>query len=210
MTQVAGRLYVLSSTKLEREMLAHVLTSKLNLVVHSASGFGAIAVWEALRERPDMLIVDSDIAHGHVLDLVDMAPRLHPRVRILVLSGEIRSEALAPWRRTRIDGVASKHGGVEELGMAVAAIAAGKRYFSSDVLRVWADNGEAKRAALSPREAQLLPLLATGLTLREAANEMSIAYKTADCYRTSLFRKLGLRDRVDLARYAIRERLIAP
>ena len=59
-------------------------------------------------------------------------------------------------------------------------------------------------------ETELLPLLAQGLTLREAAARMAIGYKTADSYRTSLLRKLGVRDRVELARYAIRERIIEP
>jgi DNA-binding NarL/FixJ family response regulator len=53
-------------------------------------------------------------------------------------------------------------------------------------------------------------LLARGLTLREAASKMTVSYKTADSYRTSLLRKLGLRDRVDLARYAIREHIVEP
>jgi DNA-binding NarL/FixJ family response regulator len=63
---------------------------------------------------------------------------------------------------------------------------------------------------LSRREAELLPLLARGMTLREASEKMSVSYKTADSYRTSLLRKLGVRDRVELARLAIRERIIDP
>ena len=63
---------------------------------------------------------------------------------------------------------------------------------------------------LSRRETELLPLLARGLTLRDAAATMSISYKTADSYRSSLLRKLNIRDRVELARYAIRQRIIEP
>lgn len=61
---------------------------------------------------------------------------------------------------------------------------------------------------LSRRETELLPLLARGLSLRDAAARMAVSYKTADSYRTSLLRKLGVKDRVELARYAIRERII--
>jgi len=55
-----------------------------------------------------------------------------------------------------------------------------------------------------------LPLIARGMRLRDAAASMSVSYKTADSYRTSLLRKLGVRDRVELARLAIRERIIEP
>ena len=48
------------------------------------------------------------------------------------------------------------------------------------------------------------------MTLRNAATKMTVSYKTADSYRTSLLRKLGLHDRVELARYAIRERIVEP
>jgi len=65
-------------------------------------------------------------------------------------------------------------------------------------------------ATLSQREIELLPLLARGMTLREAASKMAVSYKTADSYRTSLLRKLGVRGRVELARLAIRERIIEP
>lgn len=57
---------------------------------------------------------------------------------------------------------------------------------------------------LSRRETELLPLLARSLTLRDAAVQM------ADSYRSNLLRKLGIRDRVELARYAIRQQIIQP
>lgn len=65
-----------------------------------------------------------------------------------------------------------------------------------------------KYSKLTKTEAQLLPLLASGLTLRDAAKTLAISYKTADNSRTRLFRKLGLSDRVQLARFAIREGII--
>ena len=61
---------------------------------------------------------------------------------------------------------------------------------------------------LSPRESELLPLLARGMKLRDSAARMSITYKTADSHRTRLMRKLGVQSRVELARYAIRKHII--
>lgn len=65
-----------------------------------------------------------------------------------------------------------------------------------------------KLQSLSPREMELLPLLAAGLTLHAAAKKLGITYKTADSYRSNLLRKLGIRDRIQLARFAIREGII--
>jgi DNA-binding NarL/FixJ family response regulator len=65
-------------------------------------------------------------------------------------------------------------------------------------------------AALSRRERELLALLGKGATLKEAAAQMQVSYKTADNQKTSLMRKLGIHDRVELARFAIREGLVSP
>lgn len=65
-------------------------------------------------------------------------------------------------------------------------------------------------AGLSQVELDLLPLIASGLPLRDAARALAISYKTADNSRTRIFRKLGVRDRMQLARFAIREGIIPP
>lgn len=66
----------------------------------------------------------------------------------------------------------------------------------------------ARLRGLSRRELELLPLLADGMTLQAAAERLGITYKTADSYRSNMLRKLGLRDRIQLARFAIREGVI--
>jgi len=65
-------------------------------------------------------------------------------------------------------------------------------------------------STLSPRERELLRVLARGVTLKDAAGILGISYKTADKQKASLMTKLNIHDRVELARYAIREGLIQP
>jgi two-component system response regulator NreC len=95
--------------------------------------------------------------------------------------------------------------------MAIDLTLMGRRYLPEEIRKarqqLAARDG---RSGLSRRETELLPLLAGGLKLQEAASRMNVSYKTADSYRTSLLKKLGLRSRVDLTRYAIRERIIVP
>jgi DNA-binding NarL/FixJ family response regulator len=95
---------------------------------------------------------------------------------------------------------------------AILAVAGGQGYFPAGIREAFRAGREHKigEARLSKRESELLPLLARGLTLREAAERMTVSYKTADSYRTNLLRKLRVRDRVELARYAIRQGIIEP
>ncbi|MBN2445751.1 MAG: response regulator transcription factor [Phycisphaerae bacterium] len=173
--------------------------------------FEATTVWTALRERPDLVIVICNEPTPDALDAVQMIPRLQPRTRILILTDRDDEARLTPWRSCSFDAIVAEHGGPPELGVALDMVLSGKRYISESIRKVLFNGGDRpQKPVLSQREAELLPLLASGMALREAAEKMAVAYKTADCYRTSLFRKLGLHDRVDLARYAIRENIIRP
>lgn len=126
---------------------------------------------------------------------------------LVVIANE--RESLTPLRNLPLMGVFAKTEGPEKFSEAVRAVAAGGTYFSEGVqlsLQTTPGNG-VSLAVLSQRERDLLPLLAEGLSLRDAAARLGIGYKTADAHRTSLFRKLGVRDRVSLVRLAIREGL---
>ncbi|NLX13462.1 MAG: response regulator transcription factor [Phycisphaerales bacterium] len=69
---------------------------------------------------------------------------------------------------------------------------------------------QSRLSTLSPRERELLRVLAKGMSLKEAATVLGISYKTADKQKASLMSKLDIHDRVELARYAIREGMVQP
>ncbi len=203
--------YLMAPYTLVRQSMRRLFEHDLACPIAKDTGFEATAVWTALREKPDLVVIDCDHPTPEVSDAVQMVPRLQPRARILVLSGATDEASLLPWRGCSLDGFVTKQANVSELAIAVDTLLAGRRHFSDSVARIlFGGRGNNGKPALSRREAELLPLLAMGMTLRDAAAKMAIAYKTADSYRTSLLRKLGLRDRVDLARYAIREKIVSP
>lgn len=210
MNRLDARIYLMGATTLGRLALRHLLVQEAGCQVVAVSGFEATGVWLALREKVHLVVVDCDVPDATLVDAVQMVPRLQPRARILVLTGSTDEGALLPWRGVTLDGIVSKNAGVDELRQAIDLLVGGKRHFADPVRKVLQRRSRHDRAPLSPRETELLPLLATGMKLQDAAGKMQISYKTADCYRTSLLRKLGLRDRVELARYAIRERIVNP
>ncbi len=206
------RVCILAHARLERESLGLLLRTRPGYEVSADSAFDAVAIWNALRTAPDLALVHSDRPPFEIRDLVEMLPRVRQRLYILIFSSLTDAAALKVWREMPIHGYLSSNADVSEFWSAVETVLSGERYFSPDVRNLI--NGshlaESRFPRLSRREAELLPLLARGLSLREAAGAMTISYKTADTYRTSLLRKLGVRDRVALTRLAIRERIIDP
>lgn len=204
------RLYLLAGTPIDLAALRLMLRDELQCEPAMESSFAPVAIWDAMRLKPTLALVVSDRPYPEVCEAARMIPRLHPGTRVLVLSRMFDFMQIRAWSSCPLDGFVLKDGGLPELRQALEALFAGQPYFSAGVREhlVRSERSRDGRRPLSRRESELLPLLANGMTLREAAASMTVSYKTADAYRTSLLRKLGVRDRVELARYAIRERII--
>ena len=204
-------IYLMGPSELDRRAYRLLLRHDLRIEVDVESGFTPVAVWAAMRAKPDLVLVTADHATLEVRDAIQMIPRLRRTAHILILGASLDENALADWGQCGISGYVVKDGGIDELRPAIAAVLVGDTYFS-DGMRELIEKGRNPTnglSGLSPRESELLPLIARGMRLRDAAASMSVSYKTADSYRTSLLRKLGVRDR-ELARLAIRERIIEP
>lgn len=204
--------YLMGRSALDRLAYTILLRDECDQNVAVDSDFAPTSIWVAMRARPDLVLLVADNPSPDVLDGAQMVARLRPATRIVVISATVEPTQVESWGRCPLHGYVVKDGGVEELHNALAAMRAGREYFSPGIQAALkrATSRRDGAAKLSRREAELLPLLATGMTLREAAAQLTVSYKTADSYRTSLLRKLGVHDRVELARYAIRERIIEP
>ena len=212
MIETNAVLYLLGPSALDRQAYRLLLHKEWRFSETVESSFAPVAVWAAMRSKPDLALVIADRAAPDVHDAIQMIPRLRKETRILVASTGVDETELKDWGRCGINGYVVKDGGIDELRPAMTAVLAGRPYFSAGVRAAIEKGRESTNAldTLSRRETELFPLLARGLTLREAASKMVVSYKTADSYRTSLLRKLGVRDRVELARLAIRERIVDP
>ena len=209
MTHPPRRICILASTRLDRQALLALLQSGLQMAVASEAGFSAVDIWSAMRSNPDLAIASADQATPAIRDCLQMIPRLRAETKILILGGTLDATCLQSWTDCKIAGYVYKDGGLDELKTAIEAIWRDESFFSPGTKNLICDQPHISgRPHLSPRESELLPLLAQGMKLRDAATKMTVSYKTADAYRTSLLRKLGIRDRVELARYALREGIV--
>jgi len=205
-------IYLIAESQLDRKAYKLLLQHELGVDVAVDSDFAPVSIWGAMRAHPELVLVVADHVSGDVRDAVQMVPALQKSVRIIVISASIDPATLRTWGQCTLNGYVVKDGGTDELRKALRAVGDGRTYYSPGV-QAAIDAGREhtnNRPALSRRESELLPLLARGLSLRDAAAKLMVSYKTADSYRTTLLRKLGVRDRVELTLYAIREGLIEP
>lgn len=204
--------YLLGGSALDRQAYRLLLSSVVDCEQTVDSDFAPTSVWAAMRAQPDLVLAETDTPRVEAIDALEMIRRLRPETRLVVISGAREPAEVEAWACVHLHGFVAKAGGVEELRAALRMVCCGREYFSAGLRRLLLRARDRREGAgrLSRREAELLPLLARGMTLRDAAAAMTISYKTADTYRTSLLRKLGVHDRVELARYAIRRGIISP
>ena len=178
----------------------------LEVVGEAADIAGARAAVE--EKRPQVLVLDVNLPDGLAVDAVP-ALREEPAAAEVVLLTMERDLTLA---RRGLDagakGYLFKDAAHLELIEAVRAAAAGDRYLSTAVASGLDNERDDERPILSPREADVLRLMALGHTNREIGEQLALSVRTVETHRAHIQQKLGLSSRPELTRYALENRLI--
>jgi DNA-binding NarL/FixJ family response regulator len=139
-----------------------------------------------------------------------------PSLKILILSMHDDEELVARCLEAGAAGYLMKDAPVSQLLYAIETVQKGERYLSPGVLKKVLDGyvRNTKRPMtsydrLSPREREILKLLAEGLSVKEIAAQLNLSVKTVDAHKTNLMKKINVHDRTELVRYAIQNKLIA-
>jgi DNA-binding NarL/FixJ family response regulator len=196
-----------------REGLRAVLRGAGDLQVVAEAADGREALRLAQSSRPDVAALDLSMPLLNGLEAArQMAAWDHgPRSVLLTMHAEepYVLEAL----RAGVKGYVLKRDAAADLVRAIREVAAGGVYLSPQISPavVAALRAPARaEAALTPREREVLQLVAEGKTTKEVANILGVSVKTADAHRTRLMQKLDLHDVASLTRYAIRQGVIQP
>ncbi len=157
---------------------------------------------------PRVLVLDVNLPDGLAVDAVAELRALAPGTQIVLLTME-RDLSLA--RRALADGALAylfKDAAHLELIEAVRAAARGERYLPAAVAAGLAREPQEESQALSPRETEVLRLMALGHTNREIAEQLDLSIRTVETHRSHIQQKLGLSSRPELTRYALDHGLI--
>jgi DNA-binding NarL/FixJ family response regulator len=174
---------------------------------------GAEAVAAALALRPDLAILDVSMPRLTGLQAARAIRARAPEVTVLMLSMHDDERYLFDALRAGAAGYVLKHEAGHELVEAARAVTRGESFLTNagqrSLVRAWmADESTGPREPLSPREQEVLKLIAEAHTNREIGEILGLSEKTVETHRGNLLRKLGMRDRVELVRYAIRRGLV--
>jgi DNA-binding NarL/FixJ family response regulator len=209
------RILIADDHAIVREGLKTVLDAKPDLEVVAEAENGAEAVAKALSEDVHLAILDISMPE---MTGIQAAAELHkrkPELKILMLSMYDSEQFLFESLKAGASGYVLKAGADTDIVDAVRAAMRGDSYlYPSAVTKLVSDyvdrggSGDEQFDVLTPRELEVLKLIAEANTSKEIAEKLFISIKTVDRHRQNILDKLGMRDRVELTRYAIRRGLI--
>jgi two-component system, NarL family, response regulator NreC len=188
--------------------------SSLEIVGEARDGRQAVELVKEL--KPDLLLMDVSMPDMNGFDATQRVHELDPNIKVLILTMHDEEELVARCLEAGAAGYIIKDAPASQLLYAIEMVKKGERYLSPVVLKQvvagYVKNSNVPQTSydrLSPREREVLKLLAEGLSVKEIATRLNLSVKTVDVHKTNLMKKIDVHNRTELIKYAIRQKLIA-
>jgi DNA-binding NarL/FixJ family response regulator len=180
----------------------------------SEADTGRAAVSQVHESAPDVVVMDLAMPVLNGIDATRQFNDFYPRVKVIALSAHSDKRMIAEAMRAGASGFVPKDAAFEELANAIRQVLAGKVYISPKVAMAVrdaiSDSGQSEHASsmrgrLTPREREVLQLLAEGKSTKEVAAVLHVGVKTVETHRRQMMEKLQMYSLAELTKYAIRE-----
>lgn len=213
----AIRILLVDDHALVREALSVQLANWVEFEVVGMAEDAGAGLNAAVELKPDVIVMDIDMPGIICFDAAERIKSRLADVKIIFLSSALHDHYIESALKAGASAYLHKGEPTETLAMAIREVAAGGNYFSDEIRgRIvekdgsysLADGAKLRSKILTDREIEVLRYLARGLTKKEIAGLMHLSPKTIESHSARVMDKLDIHDRVELARYAIREGLI--
>jgi DNA-binding NarL/FixJ family response regulator len=202
-----------------RKGLRSILDAEDSVEVVGEAEDGRAAVEAVEHLRPDVVLMDISMPGLNGLEATRQIKRRAPHIRVLVLTMHTNEKYILQILQAGASGYLVKQAAVEELISAIQAVYRGDAFLSPSiskkVVQRYVQQGqviaeEDSYELLTPREREVLQLIAEGHTNRDISRVLHISIKTVEVHRANLMKKLDLHSAAELTRYAIGKGIISP
>jgi DNA-binding NarL/FixJ family response regulator len=208
------RILVADDHEVVRQGLVLVLRQEPDFAVVAEAGDGLEALMKARDTQPDLALLDWKMPRMSGLEAARAISRAVPTARVLILSGAPVEDAALDALDDGVTGFVHKDVSPTGLAEAIRTVAAGRAYFSAEIVAALGKRSQAPAAgqespALSPREVEVLQLMATAATYREIGERLFIGEETVRTYAKRILAKLGQPNRTQAVLAAARAGIIS-
>jgi DNA-binding NarL/FixJ family response regulator len=207
------RVLIVDDHAVFRRGLKETLAEAFSRVTFGEAKTAQEAVEHVRRQDWDVVILDISMPGKSGLDILDDLKHLRPKLPVLLLSMHPEQQFARRALKSGAAGYLTKDSVTEELKEAVKKIVGGGRYVSATLaetlavdLRQGADTP--LHELLSDREFQVLRMIASGKTIKDIAEDLSLSVKTVSTYRARILEKTSMKTNAELIRYALQSQLV--
>lgn len=204
--------------RIVREGLRAILEGDVELSIVAESADGLETIEKVTRFKPDVLIQDWAMPHLSGAELTREVKRNSPNTQVLILSMHANEAYVIEAMTGGAQGYMLKNSSASELKTAIRAVKNGQRFLGSQLTEQAIDayihranpGGMDAYDTLTPRERETFALICEGSTGNEIAEKLFLSKRTVEMHRSNIMQKLGLRNGIDVVRYAIKRGLVQP
>ena len=212
------RILLADDHQLMRSGLRLLIEQQPGLTVVGEAGDGREVVSVAKSPKPDVIVMDIGMPNLNGIEATHQITQIHPEIAVVILSMHSDEGYVLRVLKAGAKGYLLKDSAEADLIKAVHAVAGGKSFFSPAVSKVLLDDyvRKLKRTGiedaydlLTPREREILQLIAEGKSNKDVANLLNLSVYTVETHRSNIMEKLHLRGLPELILYAVRKGIIS-
>ena len=207
------RILIADDHAIVREGLKQILSESPDLVVVAEASTGQEVLEKIAKNDLDLVVLDIAMPGRGGLDILKEIKSQRPRLSVLMLSMYPEEQYAVRVLKSGASGYLTKESAPAELVKAIRQISQGKKYISPSLAEKLAIDLEISpdrppHETLSDREYQVMCMIASGKTLREIADGLSLSIKTISTYRSRILEKMNMKTNAELTHYAIKNSLV--
>jgi DNA-binding NarL/FixJ family response regulator len=196
-----------------REGLKQILSESPEMVVTAEASTGPEVLEKIGKDDFDLIVLDIAMPGRGGLDILKEIKNKKPRLPVLILSMYPEDQYAVRVLKAGASGYMTKESAPHELINAIKQISKGKKYVSPSLAEKLAldleiTTGRPLHESLSDREYQVMCMIASGKTLKEIAEKLSLSIKTISTYRSRILEKMNMKSNAELTHHAIKNRLV--
>jgi len=212
---VSIRVVLADDHRIMREGLRALLEKELDMEVVGAADTGRSAVELAGTLQPDVVVMDMTMPDLNGIEATRQVVAVNPAIKVLALSMHSDKRFVAGALGAGASGYLLKDCALAELVRAIRIVVGGQTYLSPSIAsmvvqsytRRLQDTDSSLLSTLTPREREVLQLIAEGRSVKEIAHTLHLSVKTVETHRQQTMNKLGIRTVAELTKFAVREGL---
>jgi two-component system invasion response regulator UvrY len=207
------RVFIADDHPLTRKGIKQTLDDAGDILVCGEAGTGREVMNAVMQIDFDVLVLDVVMPDGGGFEVLDQLKSYSLDFYTIVLSMYPEEQYALRALKAGASGYLTKDKVPEELIVAIRKVVTGGKFITSSLaerlaFEISGEKSEDPHEILSNREFQVMYLIASGRTLTEIANELSLSIKTISTYRTRILKKLGLRNTTEIIRYAFKNKIV--